>query len=248
MLAQSSWRPFVRNAILTSLSWPDLAVLGGHLEPFVLKERTIIQEPKKRVEHVYFIESGVISLRIVSAGSLLETAVVGYRGAVGAAFLSDGHLPIHQSVVAFPGKAFRVSVDELRRIMNERPQIREALSRYVQAFALHSAQTGFCGVRHRCEQRLATWLCLTCDAMNNAALPVTHGYLSTVLGLRRASITETLIRFEERQLIRKMRGLLNVSDRKGIESECCGCYGLIAKAYASSEYKVHSEWQVPVST
>ena len=78
MLAQSSWRPFARNTILTSLSLSDLAILSGHLEPILLKERTIIQELKKPVEHVYFVESGAISLRIVSAGSQLETAVVGY--------------------------------------------------------------------------------------------------------------------------------------------------------------------------
>ncbi|WP_246174118.1 hypothetical protein [Bradyrhizobium paxllaeri] len=41
-------------------------------------------------------------------------------------------------------------------------------------------------------------------------IPVTHDYLSFALGLRRAGVTETLIRFEEQRLIRKMRGVLQI--------------------------------------
>lgn len=46
----------------------------------------VLQEPKKPVEHVYFVESGLVSLRVVAAGSMLETAVIGYRGVVGTSF------------------------------------------------------------------------------------------------------------------------------------------------------------------
>jgi CRP-like cAMP-binding protein len=230
-----SGRSIVRNAILAALPVPDLAALGEHLEPIVLKERAMIQEQRKRVDYVYFIESGLVSQRIVSGGSLLEAAVVGYRGVIGAGFLLDGHLPIHQSVTLFSGNALRMKADELRRLMNERVEVRNALWRYVQAFAVHSAQIGFCGVRHSCEQRVGTWLCLACDAMGCAVLPVTHDYLSTVLGLRRASVTEALTRLDERRLIRKMRGVLHVDDRTAIEAECCCCYRTVAAAYASSE-------------
>jgi len=241
MLAHSNKRPFVRNTILASLSLPDLAALGEFLEPIVLRERMIVQELKKRVEHIYFIESGVISLRIVSAGSMLETAVIGNRGAVGAAFLLVGHLPTHQSVVLFPGSALRIPTDDLRRVMNEHPKIRDHLSRYIQAFVLHSGQTGLCGVRHICEQRLASWLCLTCDAMDSLVLPVTHDYLATVLGLRRASVTKALIRFEEKGLIRKTRGVLHIDDRRRLELETCSCYGIIASGYTSSECLMHAD-------
>jgi hypothetical protein len=91
--------------------------LGECLEPIVLKERMALQEPKRYVEHVYFVESGLVSLRVVAAGSMLETAVIGYRGVVGASFLWGGHLSTHQSVVFFPGSAHRIRVDELRRLV-----------------------------------------------------------------------------------------------------------------------------------
>ncbi|WP_346283181.1 helix-turn-helix domain-containing protein [Bradyrhizobium sp. BRP22] len=68
-------------------------------------------------------------------------------------------------------------------------------------------------------------------------LPVTHDYLSFALGLRRASVTEALIRFEERELIRKMRGVLEIDERMGLERKACSCYKLLSGAYALSEHK-----------
>ncbi|WP_271565673.1 Crp/Fnr family transcriptional regulator [Bradyrhizobium sp. CCBAU 11386] len=97
--------------------------------------------------------------------------------------------------------------------MNERPEIREHISRHVQALTLHCARAGFCGVWHDREERLASWLCLASDALDANVLPVTHEYLSSMLGLPRPGVTETLVRFAEQRLIRKMRGLLQI-DRK----------------------------------
>jgi CRP-like cAMP-binding protein len=217
------------------MALPDLAAVGEFLEPIALKERMIVQELKKPVEHAYFVESGLISLRLVAAGSMLETAVVGSRGVIGASFLLGGHLPTHQSVVLFPGNALRIAIDDLRRVMSDRPGIQERLSRYVQALTQHSAQTGLCGVRHGLEQRLASWICLTCDATDGGALPITHEYFSTALGLHRSGVTRTLLRFERMGLIRKMRGVLHVDDRERLERVACNCCGIIANAYTAAE-------------
>ncbi|MCP1845495.1 CRP-like cAMP-binding protein [Bradyrhizobium sp. USDA 4524] len=231
-------RSFMKNAILAGLSPQDLAAIGKFLEPIVLKKRMALQEPNKRVEHVYFIESGLVSLRLVAEGSILETAVIGHQGAVGALLLAGGHLSTHQAVVLFPGSAHRIRVEELRRVMNERPEIREHLFAYVQALHLHCAMTGLCGVRRDRDQRLASWLCLASDAADARVLPVTHDYLSSVLGLRRAGVTETLIQFEEQGLIRKMRGVLQIDERKGLEQKACCCYRLVSRAYASAQSAV----------
>lgn len=231
MLAKPNAFSFTKNAILAGLPLEDFAAIAEFLEPIALKERMILQEPSKPVEYVYFVESGIVSQRIVAAGSMFETAVVGYRGAVGASFLLEGHTPTYQSVVLFPGRALRIHREALLQLIGQRYQIRIDLLRYAQALTMHSAQTGLCGVRHNLEERLACWLGLTCDAYHNLVLPVTHNYLATALALRRAGITETLIRFEEQGLVRKMRGILQVNDRKRLEQKACSCYGVIAKAY-----------------
>jgi hypothetical protein len=164
--------------------------------------------------------------------------VIGHRGVVGASLLVGGHLPTYQSVVLFPGSAHKIRVEDLRRLSNGRPEIQEHLSRYVQALTLHCVQTGFCGVRHARDERLASSLCLASDALDAHVLPVTHDYLSSVLGLRRAGVTETLIRFEEQNLIRKMRGVLQIDQRECLEQRACGCYKLISGADASSKFAI----------
>ncbi|UPJ26380.1 Crp/Fnr family transcriptional regulator [Bradyrhizobium sp. CW1] len=229
---RSNTRPFVRNAILASASLQELAVIGEYLEPVVLRERIVLQEPKRPLDHIYFIEAGLISLRIVSAGSVLETALMGHRGAVGASLLAGGHLATRQSVVLVPGSAHRILVEDLGRVLPECSDIREHLVHYAQAQNLHCAQTGLCGIRHDRETRLACWLCLASDALNADILPITHDYLSSMLGLRRPGVTETLIRFEQRGLIRKTRGMLHIEDRQRLEHAACSCYKLIAGAYA----------------
>ncbi|WGR72967.1 MULTISPECIES: Crp/Fnr family transcriptional regulator [unclassified Bradyrhizobium] len=231
---RSNTRFFVKNTILAALSLQDLAAIGEFLEPVVLRERMLLQEPKRHLDHVYFVESGLVSLRIVAAGSILETATIGSRGAVGATVLFGGHVSTYQTVVLFPGSAHRIHVEDLYRLMDKRPEIREHLLRYVQALSLHSAQTGLCGVRHDREKRLASWICLASDAVHANVLPVTHEYLSSVLGLRRAGVTETLNRFEEEHLIRKTRGVLQIGERRGLEQKACSCYKLISGAYAVS--------------
>lgn len=232
---RSNTRFFPRNAILATLSLQDLAAIGEFLEPVVLRERMLLQEPKRLPDHVYFVESGLVSLRIVAAGSILETAIIGHRGAVGASLLLGGHLPTYQSVVIIPGTAHRIRVEDLRRLMNTHSEIRAPLVNYVQGLSLHCAQTGFCGVRHDREKRLASWICLASDAVDSHVLPVTHEYLSSVLGLRRPGVTETLIRFEEQNLIRKTRGVLQIDERRCLEQKACSCYKLITSAYTSAE-------------
>ncbi|WP_082747887.1 Crp/Fnr family transcriptional regulator [Bradyrhizobium macuxiense] len=207
--------------------------MSEFLEPIVLRERVVLQEPKRQLDHVYFVETGIVSLRIVAAGSILETALIGYRGAVGASLLSGIHLSTHQSIVLFSGTAYRIRLEDLGRVMNEHPEIREHLSQYVQALSLHCAQTGLCGVRHSCDKRLASWLCLASDALDSDVLPVTHDYLSSALGLRRASVTESLIRFEAQGLIRKARGVVQIDERTSLEQKTCSCYRLIASTYVS---------------
>ncbi|WP_407185312.1 Crp/Fnr family transcriptional regulator [Bradyrhizobium centrosematis] len=232
---RSNTRFFVKNAILAALSLQDLAAIGEFLEPVVLRARMLLQEPKRHLDHVYFVESGLVSLRIVAAGCILETATIGSRGAVGAAALLGGHVSTYQTVVLIPGSAHRIRVADLYRLMDKRPEIREQLLRYVQALSLHCAQTGLCGVRHDREKRLASWLCLASDAVEAHVLPVTHEYLSSVLGLRRPGVTETLNRFEEQHLIRKTRGVLQIGERRGLEQKACGCYRIISGAYAATD-------------
>jgi hypothetical protein len=76
-------RSTIRNCILGNLAIREFARIRPYLEPVQLKERAVLQEPRKRIEHVHFIETGLVSLRTLATESILETALVGRYGAVG---------------------------------------------------------------------------------------------------------------------------------------------------------------------
>ena len=234
MYAQSK-RTLIKNAILASLSPACFAAILPFLEQVTLKERLSLQGPRKPVEHVYFVESGIVSLRTVASEGFAELATIGVQGAVGVSCLLGGHLPAHQSIVLLPGSAIRIRTEDFWRVFGEYPEFRYRLLRYAQGLVIHEAQTTFCAVRHKLEQRLASWLCLASDLLEGAVLAIPHHYFSAALGLRRPSVTQTLIRFEEQGLIRKMRRSLQVVDRKQLEQTACRCCGIITSAYSEME-------------
>lgn len=231
MLVQANKRSFVKNAILASLPVDDLLAVGKCVEPIFLKGRMILQEPKGD-------PSTSISLNLVSYRKELSRRTASWKRLSWDILVRSGrrtfgrYLPTHQSVVLFPGSSLRIRVDDLSRLMNERPEVQKRVRQYSRTLAVHSAQTGLCGVRHDLKQRLACWICLVCDALDGCTLPITHEYLSTMLAIRRSGVTETLLRFEGQGLIRKARGVVQVDERKRLEQNACNCYGIISNAYA----------------
>ena len=235
----------IRNRILLNIALSDFGALRPFLHPAELHNGFVLSEPNKPIEYVTFVESGLVSLMTLARdGGMLETAMVGHHGVVGASVVLGARTSMHRSIVSIPGKAWRIRADDLQRLMIEQPQIRELLLRYVQSLMVHSSQTGLCGVRHELSQRLASWLCLACDSLGGETIVTTHDYLSHILGLRRAGVTEALAGFEKFGLIRKSRGVLHVRERDPLQRRACGCYEVIANSYG---WAVRQASQMPCS-
>lgn len=236
MHSEFNKRSPVRNGVLSNLSVQAFSLMRPFLQTVHLDERTVLLEPQRRIDHVTFIETGMVSLRTLAKGCMLETAMVGRRGVVGASLALGVDSSIHQSIVLVSGTALRIRADDLLRLMAECPQIREQLLRYVQALMIHSSQTALCGVHHDLEPRLASWLCIACDSLQDDVLPMTHEHLSIVLGLHRPGLTRSLIRLEEQELIRKTRGHIQIRKRQSLQEKACSCYATITHAYESSNH------------
>jgi hypothetical protein len=135
----STGRPVINNAILSALSLSEFDPLRGYLRPVLLERGTVLNEANKPIEHVNFVETGIVSLMTLARGSMLETAMVGRHGAVEASVALGERTSIHKSIVLVPGKALRIRVEDPQRSMTERPQIRERLLRYVQSLMIHGS-------------------------------------------------------------------------------------------------------------
>ncbi|WP_409362770.1 Crp/Fnr family transcriptional regulator [Bradyrhizobium sp. CIR18] len=112
--------------------------------------------------------------------------------------------------------------------MDAQPDIRRHLLCGVQALLVHTSQVALCALSHRLAQRVAGWLCHASESVGGMEIPVSHEYIATMLGLRRASVTESLIRFEREGLIAKTRGALRVQDRGRLKQIACSCCSTIA--------------------
>jgi CRP-like cAMP-binding protein len=74
------------------------------------------------------------------------------------------------------------------RIRGERgPALRSLLLRDAMAFNTQVAQTAACNERHPVEQRLARWMLMAHDRADDDEFPMTHEFLSMMLGVRRAA-------------------------------------------------------------
>jgi CRP-like cAMP-binding protein len=81
---------------------------------------------------------------------------------------------------------------------------------------------------HGVEQRCVRWLLLTHDRVAGAdSFPLTHQFLSFMLGVRRAGVTEALGGLTLAGLIRSKSGHITIIDRPGLEAACCECYAIV---------------------
>jgi CRP-like cAMP-binding protein len=222
----------LRNRVLANLSFEDFSALRPYLQRVETRARSILQEANKRVEHVHFIEHGLVSRVSGVRACSMETAMVGRFGYTGVAIVLGSTLSSQRSIVCLSGTALRIRSDELSRIFQTRPQIRTEMLQYVQSLITQNTQGVFCAAKHEVDQRLARWLLLASDRMQNDALTVTHDLLAMTMGVRRAGVTNALLQFESDGVLKKKRGAVHITDRSALERRACDCYGIIRDAYA----------------
>jgi CRP-like cAMP-binding protein len=89
--------------------------------------------------------------------------------------------------------------------------------KYVQTFGVQTAHTAMSNALSRLDHRLARWLLMAHDRISGDVLTFTHEFLSNMLAVRRAGVTDALNSLERQSLISCGRGGITVQDRKGME-------------------------------
>src|SRR4051794_3223769 len=230
----SAGAPPLRNRLLSALAQGDLDALRPHLTPVRLVGGQTLFGPGETIEHVYFVEQGVLSLVAnTGAGDMgIEVGMIGPEGLAGVACLiSDRPIAFHHTRVQIPGSALRVPVACFRDLLDSVPALRERCLRYLDAFVIQISQTGACNGRHHLPERCACWLLTACDRAEGHVLPLTHETLSVALGVRRSGITAVVGALQDAGIIRSGRGKTVVLDHAGLERAACGCYRLIRNQF-----------------
>jgi CRP-like cAMP-binding protein len=95
----------------------------------------------------------------------------------------------------------------------------------VHVFMVQTAHTAIANARTKLDERLARWILMAHDRLSDKSLPLTHEFLSLMLGVRRAGVTEALHELTAQKLIQSARGSVVVLNRKGIERMAGAAYG-----------------------
>ena len=214
------------NCLLAVLSPNDRALLAPLLEPVDLDVRQIIEKPNEPVSHVYFVQSGMIS--IVSSANpnhRIEVGLVGREGMTGLCILLGGDQSANEAQVQSSGSALRIPAKSLGEVMDASRTLTSILLRYVYFFTVQATQTALANGRGRLDERLARWLLMWHDRVEGDELTVTHSFMALLLGVRRPSITDALHELEGKKLIHMSRSLVRIRNRDGLQRAASGFYG-----------------------
>jgi Mn-dependent DtxR family transcriptional regulator len=93
------------------------------------------------------------------------------------------------------------------------------------------SQSVACNGVHPIIKRCCRWLLMTHDRVGKDELPITHEFLAIMLAVRRPGVTETLKTLQEQGLITTRRGMVQITDRAGLERASCECYRAVQTEY-----------------
>lgn len=221
-----------RNKLLGAMSPTDLALLLPHLQPVAMPLFMDIERPNRRIETAYFVEAGIVSVVAVQPdGTKVEVGLIGREGMSGTAVILGSDQSPHSAYIQIAGEGQRIAADELREAMAASESLRALLFKFVQVFAVQTAHTAIANARARIDQRLARWILMAHDRTGDTTLPLTHEFLSLMLGVRRAGVTEALQSLKRQKLIDSGRNQIVILNRKGLERTAGGSYGVPEKEY-----------------
>lgn len=156
----------LKNKLLAALPDADLARWLPQLEPVDLPLGKVLYESGRRLSHVYFPTTAIISLlSVMEDGASAEISVVGHEGIVGVSLFMGGDSTPSRAVVQSAGRGFCLKAHLLLLEFNRAGSVMHLLLRYTQALITQMAQTVACNRHHSLDQQLCRWLLLSLDRL-----------------------------------------------------------------------------------
>jgi CRP-like cAMP-binding protein len=220
------------NILLNTMAATDYALLEPSLERIELPVRLCLHEAGRKIDKVFFPEDGIVSIVAVTLdGKPCEVGLFGREGmSETATVMGTDHSP-HEAYVQAKGiSALKLPTKILDDAMARSDTMRLHLLKYVQAMIIQLS-TSIAAAGQTIEQRLARWLLMCHDRVDDNELPLTHEFIGMMLGVRRAGVTEAMIDLDGKHLIEAKRGKIIIADRPGLEQLAAGGYGLAEAEY-----------------
>jgi CRP-like cAMP-binding protein len=220
--------PATQNRLLAALPRPEYERLAPHMQTVSFEQGQSLYEPNEPIEYAYFSLNGVTSMVVTTRdGSTVEVGLAGREGFVGYQPLLGMKSAPNGAITQIPGYALRVSSKTLKDEFDRGGRLQAILLRNIQSQVVQMAQGAACNRLHEVNERLARWLLMMHDRAETDRLPLTHEFLSQMLGANRATVSLSAGTFQQAGLIKYARGTVTILNREGLEQIACECYGVV---------------------
>jgi CRP-like cAMP-binding protein len=216
------------NYLLEGLDAQETAILRTHLTEVTLEAASVLAEAGQPAEYVYFPVESVLSLvGSTEGGATVEVAVVGREGVASvSALLGRNRVPF-RIVSQVGGKTLRARTDAMVKQLHDCGDFHERLLKYSESMIFQIGQSAVCNRFHNAKQRLARWLLMTIDRAGVRELPLTHEFISAMVGGPRSAVTEAAAALRDSGAIDYRRGMVTVRSVERLEQEACECYAAV---------------------
>jgi CRP-like cAMP-binding protein len=225
------YHPKFQNRLLARLPTEEIKGLLPHLEPIELPLGFLVVPAGHSVDYVYFLEGGLGSIVAVSPkGQKAEAGMFGLEAFAPTSPAVGLDLSVHEVVIQSPGKAHRIEVASLWKMMGCCPVLVNLLHRASHNLSTQISYTALSNGVHKIDKRLARWL-LMCQDRVGSNIEITHDYIALMLAVRRPGVTEALHVLEGEGFIRSERKHITIRNRPALEEFAREAYGVPEEEY-----------------
>jgi CRP-like cAMP-binding protein len=129
--------------------------------------------------------------------------------------------------VQIEGRALRVASTPFRAAYEAHPALRTEVHRYQGSVLLQAQQNAACHALHSLEGRLCRWLLQSQELIESDRIALTQEFLSSMLGVRRPTVSVAAAELQKDGLIQYHRGTITIVDRPGLLKRSCHCYDVL---------------------
>jgi CRP-like cAMP-binding protein len=218
----------ISNRILAALPRKTYDFLAPHLEIVLLTAGQVLYHQQEPIRHVYFPNGSTVSIvNLMADGATIEIGVIGNEGMLGVSLTSGYANSPHQAIVQVADSALRMKAERFKSAFAHHEDFQKLILRYTHALFFQVAQTASCNRLHPIVKRLARWLLLLDDRVEAKTFRLTHEFLATMLGSRRAGVTMAAGKLQQAGAIQYKHGRVTILHREKLEQLACECYRVV---------------------
>jgi CRP-like cAMP-binding protein len=176
-MVQKQSNGHLQNRLLAALPPQAFSLFESGLRASTFKQGAIVQEVGELVDQIYFPQTGMISLLVVTQeGVGIEAASIGREGAVGLHRGLGKRRSFTRAVIQVSGTISHISADVFERAVGQSDAIKDMITHYTEVLWVEAQQIAACNAVHSVEARFARWLLQTQDRVDSDSLPLTQEF------------------------------------------------------------------------